>query len=350
MAFIIDNTKVDFDHYTSLKKYETTHPFVKEIVDFLTDWNTETVPVIKVSTSGSTGLPKLMELSKASMILSAKKTLAHFELVGGDTALLALPVKYIAGKMMVVRALVGNLDLILVQPSNTPMTGVDAEVDFLPLTPYQFSESYNNDNECYKRVVTILLGGGPVNRSAKNIAKSINTRVVHGFGMTETITHIATRDIDNDYYKALPGVTFSLKDHKLSISADHLSQVIDTTDLAELVSTTAFIWKGRADNIINSGGIKISPELLEEKLAGVITDNFFVTGEQDEKLGMKVVLYIESVSPAKYHNIENRLRAELPRFEVPKEVYLLPRFLKTETSKVKRKETVSTFSANKISV
>lgn len=350
MAFIIDNLRIPFSDYRKLDQHQENHPFVIDIISLIDLWNDQTVSEIEVQTSGSTGVPKLITLSKSSLRQSALKTLKHFQLKKGDKALLSLPAKYIAGKMMILRAIIGELDIILKEPCTFPMGGIDFKVDFLPLTPFQFIKSYNQDKKSFESVRTVLLGGGPVGNMEIKMAKEIHSKVVHGFGMTETITHIATRNITEDIYTALEGVTFSTYEDRLIISADHLAEQIETNDEIELLTPKTFIWVGRSDNVINSGGIKIFPEQVELKIAKLITAHYFISGEKDKNLGEKLVLYIESLQASNFYNLKHRLKEILSKYEVPKEVYLLPKFLLTETGKIRRQGTIDKYGKNKISL
>ena len=109
-------------------------PWQGAIVDFLERWWGET-EAIEVHTSGSTGDPRPLSHTKAAMVESARRTVAHFGLVPGSQAALAMPVQFIGGMMMVVRADVGAWNLTAVQPQATPQLGCG--LDFTALTPSQ---------------------------------------------------------------------------------------------------------------------------------------------------------------------------------------------------------------------
>jgi O-succinylbenzoic acid--CoA ligase len=103
----------------------------KKVYSFISDWISDKDYILQVS-SGSTGIPKEIRLPKKSMILSAQKTCELFNLKFGQTALLCLPIDYIAGKMMVVRAIVGGLNLVLTEPTSMPDLTEFGKIDFLP--------------------------------------------------------------------------------------------------------------------------------------------------------------------------------------------------------------------------
>ena len=86
MAFIIDQKELDFHDISSLTTMSVELPFLSKIVDFLNRWY-DTTESIEVSTSGSTGPPKTIQLSKVAMRASAKKTAQFFEFKAKETAL-----------------------------------------------------------------------------------------------------------------------------------------------------------------------------------------------------------------------------------------------------------------------
>ena len=100
--------------------------------EFLAEWHSDS-PTLLVHTSGSTGRPKPMYVEKRRMEASARITCRFLGLHGGDTALLCMPLDYIAGKMMVVRALTCGLRLLSVPPVGLPCW--EGAVDFAAMVP-----------------------------------------------------------------------------------------------------------------------------------------------------------------------------------------------------------------------
>ena len=243
------------------------------LADFLTEWWSDS-PGIELQTSGSTGAPKRMIATREAMQASAEASCRFFGLKPGDTALLSLPLQYIAGKMMVVRALVGGLNLITAEPSSTPLTGLTGPVVFAPMVPMQVATTLAQPNgaEQLARVRTLLLGGGFVDPALEEQLQALPCRVFTSYGMTETLSHIALRAANgperSDWYTPLPGVSLTLTPAgTLQITVPYLQiHKLGTNDLAEIGVNGSFRILGRADAVINSGGIKIQAEEIEQEL------------------------------------------------------------------------------------
>jgi len=305
------------------------------IGDFILAWLDDT-DAVKVKTSGSTGKPKKIQLSKKAMVNSAKATAAYFKLGEGTSALLCLPANYIAGKMMLVRAMVMGWNLHVVAPEKDALTQYDNDYDFVAMVPYQVHYSLQDLNKVKK----IIIGGGPVSKELEEQLQSVSTEVFATYGMTETITHVAVRRINgparSKTFSALPNVKFSQDEREcLVISAPNISEEkVVTNDMVTLQSPTSFVWQGRYDNVINSGGVKIFPEKVEEKLSEKIMEPFIIASEKNNELGERVILVIEMTSDS----IPDYSKAfeVLSKYERPKKVISLSKFPYTETGKVKR--------------
>ena len=310
--------------------------FEKPIGDFLLDWFDDKT-YIDLQTSGTTGAPKMIRTSKQAMVESAIATADFFDLRPGNKALHCLPVKYIAGKLMFVRAFIIGLDIDFVAPSSHPFQGpiADTKYDFIAMVPLQAKNSIKKLDSNVKK---IIIGGSMISKALQKDLIEIETKVYETYGMTETITHIAAREMKDTAFTVLPGITISQDDRKcLVIQAPRISEdVIVTNDIVELVANTKFKFIGRYDNIINSGGIKLIPEQIEEKLSGKIPSRFFVTGKSDEELGEKLILVVEGDKKP----IEDNLFDALDKYEKPKEVIFIPKFKQTENGKILRKETI----------
>ncbi|MBQ4915549.1 AMP-binding protein [Maribacter sp. MMG018] len=338
--FRIDGKKVSVGDLT-----EIAYSFIKEgeeyqksIGDFLLNW-IDGSERLNVQTSGSTGVPKVITLLKEHMVNSALATGAYFKIKQGDTALLCLPCDYIAGKMMLVRAMVLGLNIYMVPPGSDPLGKLDKTFDFCAMIPLQVEKSINK----LSAIKTLIVGGAAVSQELIKRLDNINTGVFETYGMTETITHIAVRRLNrykednvNEFFQALPEICLSQdKRGCLVIRAPKVSkETIVTNDVVDLISDTQFRWLGRYDNVINSGGVKLHPETIEKKLGLYIQKPFFVTGVPDAVLGQKLVLIIEGEAT---HNYDFSSMKELGKYERPKEVYSLRRFAKTKNGKVQRK-------------
>ncbi len=305
--------------------------FEKAIGNFLLEWfNNESF--VFVHTSGSTGKPKQIVLEKSAMIASAKATGTFFNLQPTTSALLCLSADYIAGKMMLVRAITLGLHLDYVEPNSNPLE--NKKYDFVAMVPMQVANSL----EQLYLVETLLIGGTKVSyQLAQNILKT-NCKAFESYGMTETISHIAIKQIGAKQFTVLPNVTISVDDRNcLVIEALELSpDKIITNDIVEILNEVQFVLKGRIDNVINSGGVKIFPEEVEEKLAKYISTSFFIASLPDEKFGEKVILVLEGKS----FEVDKAIFSELSKYQTPKEIVFVDKFVETETNKINRKKTL----------
>lgn len=302
---------------------------------------------IEVKTSGSTGTPKIIQLEKSRMIASAKATGAFFGLKPNDKALLCLPCDYIAGKMMVVRAMVLGLNLYSAEPTGNPLENLKSEdFQFGAMIPLQVFNSLINYRQRFENIEKVIIGGGVVNASLLKELQEIRNQCFATYGMTETITHVAVKSLNgsnkSEVYHALKNVEFS-KDNRscLVIDAPYLSDSsVITNDIVKLHSPSSFEWLGRFDNVINTGGIKVNPEQIEQKIEPFINSDFFIAAVSDEKLGNKVILIIENEGKMNTDRLKQQLTTVLSKFEMPKQIYVLPKFKKTETGKIQRKQTL----------
>lgn len=339
--FLLNGNSYRFDDL-----FEIAYSFIKEgeeheraIGDFLMDW-IKPNPYIQLKTSGSTGTPKVITYNKQSMVNSALATGDHFNVTIGDTALHCLNADFIAGKMMLVRAMILGLEIDLVPPQGNVLAHSDKVYDFAAMVPLQVEQSFAALN----RVKTLLIGGAPTPMALKNRLKSRKTQCFETYGMTETLTHIASRKLNSDIevFTPLPGVQLTTDQRNcLVIEVPYLSnEKIVTNDLVILAKNQTFNLRGRIDNIINTGGVKILPEELEATLAEEIDQPFFVAGIPDEIFGEKLILVVEG-EPNSSH--EQRLAeiTTIAKYERPKAVYFLSEFMRTSNGKIQRNSTLS---------
>ncbi len=331
------------------------HNFIKdgevyeqEVGSFLLDWLNEKDHIV-VQTSGSTGKPKKIKVYKQHMVNSAKATGKFFKIEENTTALLCLPANYIAGKMMLIRAMVLGWKIDLVPPKTNPLDTVYKQYDFCAMVPLQLDNSLNRLHLIKKMIV----GGGPVSEHLKELIQGVKTKIFETYGMTETVSHIAARRVnpkkkdkkDAHFFKALPNITLSVDNRNcLVIKAPQLNdQTIVTNDVVELKTYKKFLWKGRFDNVINSGGVKLYPEEIETKLQLLIEYRFFITSLPDQTLGDRVILIIErDYDKIAYLTLQEGLNnlKTLNKFENPKEIHFLPQFIETDNGKVQRRKTL----------
>ena len=320
---------------------------------FLEDWFSAST-TISVLTSGSTGKPKLILLKKEFVINSALATGSFFNLKENTTALLCLPMAYIAGKMMLIRALTLGWNLDIIKSDSFPLKNCNKTYHFCAMVPLQLENSISKIH----LINTLIVGGGVVTEQLKDKLQTVTTAIFATYGMTETITHVAVKKLNNfaelqgsiakqNFYTTLPNVTI-YKDIRncLVIDAPKISEeIIFTNDVVNLISDTHFGWLGRFDNVINSGGIKLHPEKIEEKLSKIISNRFFVAGIIDEKLGEKLILIIEleNLKSLNFKTllVENLKNLEtLSKFEKPKAIYFLDAFVETDSKKIQRIKTL----------
>jgi len=316
----------------------------KDLSSFLKEWM-DGKEYVTGRTSGSTGAPKTIRLSKNAMIASALRSNRFFQLQKEDSALLCLPVSYIAGKMMVVRAIVGGLNLITVSPSST--LEWDGNVAFAAMVPLQV-QALLATGKGRKRLCSIdklLIGGSPVSDLLVKELCELPVNVYLTYGMTETVSHIALCRIDKNgmkekVYTALPDVVFGADDRGcLIIEAPYLQdEPFVTNDVVKLLSNTSFIWLGRWDNVINSGGFKLFPEDIERKIAGMLDARFYITSLPHRLLGQQIVLKVEDSpwSEEKKRLFFQQLKSRLTKYEVPREILFVDKFEETGSGKVKR--------------
>ncbi|UUV20681.1 AMP-binding protein [Paenimyroides aestuarii] len=290
---------------------------------------------ISLTTSGTTGTPKRIELSKQAMEASALATGEFFKLQPKDTALLCLPTCYIAGKMMFIRAVLLGLELDFVSPTKEPLKNTNKVYDFVAMVPLQVHHSITQIEQCK----TLIVGGARLSDQTKDLLMDMMVNVYETYGMTETITHIAAKRIDEKYFTVLPHANIS-QDHRgcLVIEAPLIADyLIVTNDLVEMPNEIQFEWKGRYDNLVNSGGVKLIPEVIEQKLAEYIPYRFYVMGKSDKELGEKLVLVIEH----KPYTLVPEAFDSLEKYEKPRETIFIEKFKETPNGKVLRKESIS---------
>lgn len=336
--------KLNANNYTAEELKEVAYSLVKEgapyekvMGDFLMDW-LDAKDYINVRTSGSTGQPKLMRVSKQAMVNSSIATGNYFKMGPGQTALLCLPTHYIAGKMMLVRSMILGLELDFVDPTTEPIFDYTKSYDFCAMIPIQLQHTLGKiDN-----IKTLIIGGAAISNSLEASIQGLKTKIYATYGMTETVSHVAVKRVNGkqkmDYFKVFPKVTISQDDRGcLVIDAPKLtSERLVTNDVVKLHSATEFELMGRIDNMVNSGGVKLFPELIEAKLAEQIKERFFMASEPDSTLGEKLILVLESDK----NTLKSSTFKGLDKLEVPKEVYAIPKFKETVTGKIQRKETL----------
>lgn len=351
---ILNGNKISAIEISGLHFEKTTDPSIseweKELFLFLNEWFSDSDFVL-ARTSGSTGEPKSIELPKSVMIKSAERTIEYFGLKNGDRLLLSLPCQYIAGKMMVVRAIVGQMNLVTVEPSDDFEILMNETFDFGAMVPNQVFKILESPSgkEKLENIRNLLIGGSSIPVTLETQISRLKSRVVSTYGMTETASHIAIHELSgekrSDIYNCLPGISVTTNENEcLQIHVPEFlpagvagNEPLQTNDIAEILSPTSFRILGRADDAIISGGIKYFPETIEKKLESVIEGRFVISSLPDEKLGERLVLVIEG-QRTDIEPINQTLKKLLTPFERPKAIFFLEKFPETSTGKLKRNE------------
>ena len=348
--FRLDGRSYDRDgllHFCGIGSDDSTPEWKREIFKFIQLFLDSSGAEITQYTSGTTGDPGKHLLLRDSMWKSARKTLDFFKLLPGDKALLCLPIRYIAGKMMVVRAMVGGLDLILTEPSARPLRELSQSVSFAALVPFQVHESLKHGDKLSK-ISKLIVGGGEIGYSSKRVLECLSeTAVFESFGMTETYTHFAIRRINGETpdmgFRLLEGASVSL-DHRncLVVHIEGVTQKpVTTNDLVEIdPSGSGFKWLGRYDHVINTGGIKLIPEMLEEQIRRSLGFDCLLLAEPDERLGSRVILVLEypQADPPLEEWLET-LKTFLSPYELPKRIVTLKEIPRNLSMKMDRRAT-----------
>jgi o-succinylbenzoate---CoA ligase len=342
-----------------------TLEYEQKVIDFCEKWLTGQQE-FTLKTSGSTGEPKPINLTRNQMIASAKLTGKTFGLSKGDKALVCLNVDYIAGIMMLVRGMELGLKLMVIEPSGNPLQDLaNPNFDFFAFVPLQLQNLFENEKniKILNKSKAIIVGGAAVNEVLKNKIQKLDVPVYSTYGMTETVSHVAVKRLNGEEksnnYRVLEGVKIGIDERNcLNIIAEASNnELVQTNDIVEILNEKEFNLIGRFDNIINSGGVKIQLEKVEKLIENEIkifnAKRYFAYGIPDEKLGQKLVLfietnnyilngsrpfegrlpYIEGIKNVFFKNVQSILS----KYEVPKEIYFIEKFIELPTGKIDKK-------------
>jgi O-succinylbenzoic acid--CoA ligase len=296
------------------------------------EWNES--EFISFQTSGSTGTPKVIAFTKEQVILSAQRTSAFFNLNKNAEVFCALPPIYVAGKMMALRAIINEWNLTWQTPSTHP--DIPGNYDFASFTSQQCIQITESNPNSLNRIKHILLGGGPISDKVLHFANQIESAIWEGYGMTETLTHVALRNVKlNAGFLPLAGVQIKQGGSENLIVQDSWLNLpaLETTDVIEFLEE-GFVVKGRLDNVIISGGVKLFPEEIERSLSSQITRPFYIGSLPDDVLGRKVVLYVEGESDG---SLQHKIEGLNLGIRKPKEIIYEIHFNRTASGKIIRK-------------
>ena len=313
-----------------------------EIRSFIEEWHSDAL-YFEAKTSGSTGQPKVIKIEKSYARASAIATVNFLQLKAGDKALMSLNPQTIGGKMMMVRALIADLDLYCVNPSANPFLELDQDFDFVSLAPIQLAASLDHNPDDLKNCKNIIVGGGVISTYYAHKLKEHQLTVYQTFGMTETLSHIALRKVGfepDQTYHTLPGVTVSSDKNNdtLIIHAPQIGQPeLRTNDIVKIESSTSFDWIGRIDFTVNTGGIKVQIEKLEKLIAHKISLPFFIWKQPHLSLGEEIILIIEGEIETEW--LTKLFYDFLPRYHRPKKIGSTHLISRTPSDKIRRQPT-----------
>lgn len=315
-----------------------------EIRRFVAEWESDS-PFIIAHTSGSTGTPKEIHLPKEIVCESARRTIDFFGLDASSRLHLCLSPDYIAGKMMIVRGLLSGAGLTCEEPSNHILQGIssDEEITLLAIVPSQLEDLIIRA-EALPRIENIIVGGAPLTASQREKASGSGLNIFETYGMTETASHIALRRLTNpaSSFRALDGIRVSLDDRGCMVVESPEFGRIVTNDIAELTSKNEFLIVDRADSIINSGGVKISPVEVESRIQKIIEKyfgkvNYCVSKVFDSKWGEIAILAVEAAEQSSLAVLDE-IKELIGSKKSPKRVIFVKHIPVSDTSKILRKQ------------
>lgn len=308
----------------------------------------------EIGTSGSTGKPKNIQIQRAQMKASALATKEYFRIEYGSKILCCLNTWMIAGKMMIVRGMEWDAEIYLIKPVANPLQEAWLPLDlaFAAMVPMQVQACLDQENSLnkLKHIENLIIGGAPSSGALIEELKANQINAFQTFGMTETVSHIALANISEEalLYKTLPGVEIGTDEQsRLWLKGPMTGfRTIQTNDIVDILNPGQFHWLGRADFVINSGGVKVYPEIVEDKIQGIVFEhfgstNYFISALPDAKLGQKVILIVEGESPnVSFEGLTESMKRVVNRYHLPKEVIFLPKFVYTASGKINRTETI----------
>lgn len=343
----LNNKKYTWD---TVLKADPSSAYENSIIKFLNDWFKGKEYFIH-QTSGSTGKPKEISIKRGQMIVSARQTIKALKLQPAKRALLCINPNFIGGKMMLVRAMVNQMDLIMFDPSANPLGKIPAtsRFHFAAMVPLQLRNTINTNGEKLNNIEKLIIGGAPVSYGLQKQLSVYKTSIYATYGMTETVSHIGLKKLSPpaEKYFTVLGDTKLQTDKRgcLTIKGSvTASKTIITNDLVRLIDNAHFEWLGRFDNVINSGGVKVQPEKIESVISQyeILNKNqrFFIAGLPDNRLGQKVTLIVEGKSLLNISELKSLLSVRLNKYEVPQEITTLNKFIDTSSGKIDRAATL----------
>jgi len=333
-------------------------PHERQALTFCRQWE-EGQETFVLQTSGSTGTPKPIALTRVQMAASARMTGKVLGLGPGDRALVSLNTQYIGGLMMLVRGIELGLRLVVAEPASLPLAGLgpDVHFHFFSFVPLQLQHTLETDQtklELLNGAKAILVGGAPVSAALEEMLGALAAPVYQTYGMTETVSHVALRRLNGPdrqaHYTLLEGVKMTTDERRCAVIDPNLPDLppVVTNDVVEMLTPATFQWLGRADNMINSGGVKVQAEKIEALVERMfenlrVKNRFFVAGLPHPELGESVALLVEGppLPNRTEAHLTHFLQHSLTKYERPKSVRYVPSFAETPTGKIDKRLTLT---------
>ena len=346
--------------YAAIQQYPAqldapVNGYEAKVLDFVRQWLNGTQE-FGLTTSGSTGTPTPIALRRRQLEASARRTADFFDLGPGDRALVCLNCEYIGGLMMLVRGLERNVHLTVVEPHADPFAHVaaDAEFDFSAFVPLQLKAVLAAGHAPrLNKMKALLVGGAPADATLQQELQPLTVPVWLTYGMTETCSHVALRRLNGPaasrHFRVLPGIAAGQDERGcLTLRGDVTDdQLVVTNDRVQLLDAHTFEWLGRADFVINTGGVKVPAEKIELVLDVALAElgaarRCFVAGQPDARLGQAVTAFIEgpALSAALEKELQRLLAERLGRYEQPRQLRYVAEFQTTATGKLDRPATL----------
>jgi len=334
----------------NLDPFPPSSEYFGQAWSFCHDWLAGTATFVR-ATSGSTGVPKPISLTRSQLQASASATQQALDLRQGEAALVCLNVGYIAGTMMLVRGLEIGLKMYVVAPTASPLADIPADIviDFAAFVPLQLQTMLQNGAAARLNTFKkIIVGGAAVGDLLLQQIEQLQVPVFSTYGMTETVSHVALRRLNGPdksaYYQLLPNIATATDPRGClrlrGAVTNH--EWVQTNDLVQFIDNQNFKLLGRADNVINSGGVKIQLEKIERALEMILAPNvrFFAWHQPDETLGQKLVLVVQKSDDKRVtEDLKTALLPHLTPYEIPKLVYYIEKFIETPTGKIDKRAT-----------
>ncbi len=316
--------------------------YSNDVLQIIRKWNTEN-PIFKIYSSGTTGAPKDIILSKAILSWSAKQTAKFINPTSTDKIACCLPIDKVSGFMQLIRAMEWQVPIEILPPEAIPFS-IGHKFTITSLTPYQLSKIIKKDSSILRGFRKILLGGGEITSDLLSEIGKLNIdnlKIFHTYGMTETASHIAIAELYgkkvNTCFTPFDGVEISKNnDDCLCVGIPELQLSIQTNDIVKLNDDNTFEVLGRIDNVINTGGIKIHPEVIEKLITQKLQlkKSIIISSKKDSQLGNRVILISEEGNKIDIENLY--FLNDIYPYSIPKEVIYIKEFKRNASLKIDR--------------